>query len=68
MANEIAGPGKVFVCMMCGKLSRDRYGEKAINRGWDESCMLNAQLFDLDQLVLKGGRVVRIKKLSKKKV
>lgn len=42
MANQIAGEGLVWVCMACGKRSKDLYGNKAINFGWDESCMLNA--------------------------
>jgi hypothetical protein len=32
----------IWVCAACGKKSRDLYGEKAIDGGWDESCMLNA--------------------------
>lgn len=42
MANEVAGDGEIFVCTACGKRSKDRYGDQAIDRGWDESCMLNA--------------------------
>ena len=34
----------MFVCGACGKRSRDLYGEQRIDRGWDESCMLNAVL------------------------
>jgi hypothetical protein len=44
MANEFAPEGQVYQCQACGKLSRDLYGEQALNRGWDESCMLNAVL------------------------
>jgi hypothetical protein len=28
----------------CGKRSKDRHGNRAISRGWDVSCMLNAIL------------------------
>jgi hypothetical protein len=44
--NEIAPPGKVFECAACGKRSRDRYGNQAIDRGWDVSCVLNSVLVD----------------------
>src|SRR5512133_3022180 len=39
MANKVAGRGKVYVCGVCGKRSKDRYGMQAISRGWEESCM-----------------------------
>jgi hypothetical protein len=42
--NERAGDGQVFVCACCGKRSKDRYGDEAIDTGWDESCMLHAVL------------------------
>lgn len=62
MSNEFAPENKVFVCVACGKISRDRYGNKAITAGWDVSCMINAQLFDEDRLVLNEyKRVVEIK-------
>lgn len=40
---------QVWVCRACGKTSRTQYGFDANNqdcsdRGWDESCMLNAVL------------------------
>lgn len=44
MANEIAPEGMVYRCMACRKRSRDLYGDKKIDQGWDESCMLNAAL------------------------
>lgn len=58
MSNEIAPKGKVFVCMACGKRSRDRYGEQKIDHMWDESCMLNCTLLDESDLVIRDGRVV----------
>lgn len=45
MPNEQAPKGHVFVCIICNKRSRDKYGYKKIDRGWDVSCMLNSQLF-----------------------
>lgn len=58
--NEFAPKGSVFVCLACGKRSRDRYGERKINKGWDESCMMYGQVFKISQLVVKKGRVVRV--------
>lgn len=30
--------------MACGKRSKDEFGYKAIDYGWDESCMLKCEL------------------------
>lgn len=30
-------PEKVWVCLACGKMSKDRYGEYPVHRGWDVS-------------------------------
>lgn len=63
MANEMAEPGELFVCLACGKTSVWSYGFDDKNRdvngelcryaspGWDESCMLNCKRVKLDQLV-----------------
>jgi hypothetical protein len=40
-SEHIAPPGTIHVCGACGKTARDKYG---MERGWDESCMLNAVL------------------------
>ena len=58
MANEIAPDRQVFVCRMCGKRSKDRYGDRAIDRGWDESCMLHAVPVWEMGLSLDNGRVI----------
>ena len=58
MPNEVAPEGKVFVCVACGKRSRDRYGEQKIDFWWDESCMLNCTLVDEADLIIRNGRVV----------
>lgn len=47
----------IWVCLACGKRSADRYGEHAVNRGWDESCMLNAALCYVDALTMDGELV-----------
>lgn len=44
MANKTAPDGQIYVCTACGKRSKDQYGEKMIDRGWDCSCMLNCVL------------------------
>src|SRR5689334_19239416 len=58
MADNIAPPGKLWVCCACGKTTRDKYG----NEGrWDESCMLNSILSDESHLVRgANGRVTEI--------
>jgi hypothetical protein len=65
MANEVAKEGHVWVCLACGKRSKDRYGiDSPINRGWDESCVLNSQEFPESLLIIEGpapGRVVGLK-------
>jgi len=65
MANEEAPEGSVYVCFACGKRSRDRYGSKKIDYGWDVSCMMNCNLVLENLLVIEGGRVVRIKEPEK---
>lgn len=51
----------VFVCLACGKRSKDRYGVVPISRGWDESCMLNARECYVDALTVEwNGRVVDV--------
>lgn len=42
--NQIAGEGEVFVCEICGRRSKDRYGYQHIDEGWDESCRRYAVL------------------------
>ena len=44
MSNEIAPEGQIYVCAACGKRSKDKYGEKPIDSGWDVSCMMNSVL------------------------
>lgn len=36
----------VWRCAVCGKRSRDRYGEQALDRGYDLNCLLNADLVE----------------------
>ena len=61
--NKVAPKGYVFVCLACGKRSRDRYGMKPISYGWDVSCTLNCDMFREEDLVLNehDGRVTEIK-------
>ena len=32
----------IWVCLACGKVSEDRYGNKGTTHGWDESCFMNS--------------------------
>lgn len=51
----------VYVCLACGKRSRDRYGYDSIDGGWDESCGLYARQCYVDALTFgRGGRVVAV--------
>lgn len=42
--NKVAPKGQVWVCAICGKRSRDPYGNKWIDPGWDELCYFNSVL------------------------
>ncbi len=55
-----APAGSLWVCCACGKTAENRYGMGGRHSpGWDESCMLNSQLFETSRLVW-GGRPERI--------
>jgi len=44
--DRMAPDGFLWVCRACGKTATDRYGiEGAYSPGWDESCILNSDLF-----------------------
>lgn len=59
---KIAPKGKIWVCLACGKTSKNKYGDEFSQSGWDASCFLNSVLCDEDKLVFgKDGRVKRIK-------
>lgn len=60
MPNEVAPEGSIFVCMQCGKRSRDRYGDRTSSPGWDESCATHAILLPESRLATKAGRVTAI--------
>ena len=55
--NHISPEGKVWVCMACGKYTKDRFGD---DFGWDASCVLNSALFDMKNLIIENGRVVKV--------
>jgi hypothetical protein len=65
MPNEIAPEGKVWVCLACGKMSQDVWGEQRISQGWDVSCTINCGLFNKRDLEIRDGRVVRINREEK---
>jgi len=61
--NRFAPEGKLWVCHACGKTAKDRYGGKDAMDMWDESCMLNSELFDESDLERnEWGYVVNIRK------
>lgn len=61
-SERFATAGSLWVCLACGKTAEDRFGiEGKHSKGWDESCMLNAQLFPESQLVYNDDRVVEVK-------
>lgn len=55
-----APEGTVWVCTACGKRSRDKYGDDAVDKGWDVSCFLHAVLCDESSLQFgEDGRVTK---------
>jgi len=61
--NVVADPGRVFVCMDCGRRSQDRMGKHALTSGWSRSCSSKAAQFSSKDLVLNNqGLVCSIKK------
>lgn len=50
----------VWVCLACGKMSHDQYGDKPISSLWDVSCVIHAQQFPAKDLLIKDGRVYQI--------
>ena len=60
MSNKIAPEGSVYVCLACGKRSKDKYGDDPINSGWDVSCVLNSEVFKESQLEIVKNRVVKV--------
>ena len=63
MANEVAGPGEVFVCVACGRRSKDRNGDQKIHSGWDTSCRTHAVKYREEDLELDpvNGAVLGLK-------
>jgi len=44
---RFAPEGKIWVCMVCGKTAKDKYGMEGLHsKNWDESCMVNSILVD----------------------
>jgi len=55
--DTIAPDGRVWVCLACGKYTKDKFGS---DMGWDVSCVLNSVLCNVDELVYENGRVSKI--------
>jgi len=60
VTNKSAPKGKVWVCMKCGKISKDLLGKRAISDIWQACCKLHCTLFKIDQLVVRDLEVVEI--------
>ena len=56
---NLAPEGWLWVCLACGKTSYDLYGRRALNYGWDESCALNAKVFEKSQLIYGDDGLVK---------
>ena len=62
MANEVAGPGEIFVCPHCGRRSKDRLGHQRIHSGWGRSCSLQALRYrESDLFIGKRGVVEAVR-------
>ena len=67
---KLAPPGHVWVCLACGKTSKTQFGfdeknQNCADRGWDESCMLNSQIFQESQLLKDDlGRVISVEEIQ----
>jgi hypothetical protein len=53
---DIVSDDLIFVCLFCGKTSKSKYGFDKVGKncaqyGWDESCMMNCELFKKDSIV-----------------
>jgi len=50
-----APEGTVWVCGACGKTSHTRYGlDRNKSPGWDESCMMNAVIINISDILEPG--------------
>lgn len=60
--DSVAPAGYLWVCCACGKTSKDKYGGPTASEFWDESCMLNSNLFPEKDLVFNedGTRVIKV--------
>jgi hypothetical protein len=56
MSKDTEAPkGHFWVCVACGKYSRDRH-VGTHGRGWDVSCAINAHLIQEDHLVFNEDK------------
>jgi len=58
--NITAPEDYIWICLACGKRSQDKYGFDLIDKGWDESCMLNSRMVKESDLTLIDGRIARV--------
>ncbi len=60
MTNVIAPTRQVWVCLACGKMSEDKFGNKKISYGWDVSCVIHSRLCYKDKLVIDKDIVTMV--------
>ena len=59
--DTLAPEGQVWVCVHCGRFSRDKDGNTSEKSpGWDIGCRVHAILHRKESLVTREGRVIRI--------
>ncbi len=63
--NELAGPGEVFLCPLCGRRSKDRDGNKPVGGSWDTSCRSHAVRVLEASIVTQGGRIISARAVPK---
>jgi len=67
MRNKVAPEGQVYVCTVCGKFSKDKYGDQKIDPWWDESCMLHCILIYENSVVKDDqGNVISVNFVEQK--
>lgn len=60
MGNHTAPKGQVYVCGVCGKRSRNKYGDQPIDHGWDINCMMHAVLvYENSTQLGENSRVIK---------
>lgn len=54
-----AAEGKLWVCLACGRMAKNR-NLGGLSPGWDVACFLNSVEVEKDKLSVEDGRVAQI--------